>query len=192
VADGANDPRWIAADLLSQAEHDPTSQSILITDDADFADRVAAAVEALLGTLATAAVARTSWTSNGAIVLVPRIADAAALVDRLAPEHLEIATADPDALFAAIRHAGSVFLGRHTPEAVGDYVAGAEPCAADRAAGAFRVRAVGPGFHEADELHRARRSRVARDRPGGGDAGGGRRAAGACGVGRGPPGELRW
>jgi histidinol dehydrogenase len=124
VADGANDPDWIAADLLSQAEHDPTSQSILFTDDAAFADRAAEAVESQLGRLQTQATARASWTDNGAIILVGRLDDALPLVDRLAPEHLELAVDDPDALFAQVRHAGSVFLGRHTPEAVGDYVGG--------------------------------------------------------------------
>jgi len=124
VADAANDPDWIAADLLSQAEHDPTAQSILFTDDAAFADTVAQAVERRLTTLATAAVARTSWGDNGAIVVVPDLLAAAPLVDRLAPEHLQLAMADPEPLFAAVRHAGSIFLGRHTPEAVGDYVAG--------------------------------------------------------------------
>ena len=124
VADGANDPDWIAADLLSQSEHDPTSQSILFTDDAGFADRVAIAVEAQLTTLATEAVARAAWDANGAIVLVRDFAEAMPLVDRLAAEHLELAVDDPQALFERVRHAGSVFLGRHTPEAVGDYVAG--------------------------------------------------------------------
>jgi len=124
VADGANDPDWIAADLLSQAEHDPTSQSILFTDDASFADHAAEAVERQLGRLQTEATARTSWTDNGAIILVDTLGDAMPLVDRLAPEHLELAVDDPDALFAQVRHAGSVFLGRHTPEAVGDYVGG--------------------------------------------------------------------
>ena len=124
VADAANDPDWIAADLLSQAEHDPTSQSILITHDAEFADAVAAAIERALTTLATEGVARTSWQDNGAIILVRSIDDAVPLIDRLAPEHLELAIANPDALFARIRHAGSVFLGRHTPEAIGDYLAG--------------------------------------------------------------------
>ena len=124
VADGENDPDWIAADLLSQAEHDPTSQSILFTDDAAFADKVAEAVERTLATLSTEATARTSWADNGAIILVPTLADALPLVDRLAPEHLELAVADPQPLFDKVRHAGSVFLGRHTPEAVGDYVAG--------------------------------------------------------------------
>lgn len=124
VADGRNDPDWIAADLLSQSEHDPTSQSILFTDDAAFADAVAAAVERKLPTLATEVVARTSWNANGAIILVRDLEEAMPLVDRLAAEHLELAVDDPDALFAQVRHAGSVFLGRMTPEAVGDYVAG--------------------------------------------------------------------
>lgn len=124
VADGDNDPDWIAADLLSQAEHDPTSQSILITDDAAFADRVAAAVARKLSALDTERTARASWEENGAIILVGTLEDALPLVDRLAPEHLELAVADPEPLFAKVRHAGSVFLGRHTPEAVGDYVGG--------------------------------------------------------------------
>ncbi|HYZ49096.1 MAG TPA: histidinol dehydrogenase [Sphingomonas sp.] len=124
VADAANDPDWIAADLLSQAEHDPTSQSILFTDDSRFADAVAAAVERQLGKLATAQTARASWDANGAIILVARLLDAAPLIDRLAPEHLEIAVADPEPLFRAVRHAGSIFLGRHTPEAIGDYLGG--------------------------------------------------------------------
>ncbi len=124
VADRDNDPAWIAADLLSQAEHDPTSQSILFTDDRVFADAVADEVEAQLRTLATEATARASWVDNGAIIIVPTLAQIPPLCDRLAPEHLELAVADPQALFDKIRHAGSVFLGRHTPEAVGDYVAG--------------------------------------------------------------------
>lgn len=124
VADGRNDPGWIAADLLSQAEHDTTTQSILFTDDALFADAVAEAVDAQIGTLTTADTARAAWDANGAIVLVERLADAISLCDRLAPEHLQIATDDPQSLFDRVRHAGSVFLGRNTPEAIGDYVAG--------------------------------------------------------------------
>jgi len=124
VADANNDPDHIAADLLSQAEHDTTTQSILFTDDAGFADAVAAAVERQLSTLATEAVARAAWQANGAILVVEQLDDACPLVDRLAPEHLQLAVDDPDALFARVRHAGSVFLGRHTPEAIGDYVAG--------------------------------------------------------------------
>jgi histidinol dehydrogenase len=124
VADGANDPAWIAADLLSQAEHDTAAQSILITDDAAFADRVAAAVDDHLGRLPRAEIARASWQANGAIVVVDSLDQAPALVDQVAPEHLELAVADPDGLARKVRHAGAIFLGRHTPEAIGDYVAG--------------------------------------------------------------------
>ncbi len=126
VADARNDPHVIAADLLSQAEHDPTSQSILFTDNNAFADAVAAAVATVIPTLATAGTMAASWDANGAIVIVPTLADAIPLCDRLAPEHLELAVdaAEADALFAKVRHAGSVFLGRQTPEAIGDYVAG--------------------------------------------------------------------
>ncbi|HXQ52366.1 MAG TPA: histidinol dehydrogenase [Stellaceae bacterium] len=124
VADGSNDPAWIAADLLAQAEHDEAAQSVLITDDADFAGRVAAAVEATLATLPRQGIAGASWHRHGAIVLVRDFAEAAALVDRLAPEHVELALDGADAVAALIRHAGAIFLGRHTPEAVGDYVAG--------------------------------------------------------------------
>ncbi|MGH6613957.1 histidinol dehydrogenase [Sphingomonas sp.] len=124
VADGRNDPEWIAADLLSQSEHDPTSQSILFTDNAAFAERVADAVDLQIGQLSTARVARESWDANGAIIVTADLMEAMPLVDRLAPEHLELACDDPQALFDRVRHAGSVFLGRHTPEAIGDYVAG--------------------------------------------------------------------
>ena len=124
VADGKNDPAWIAADLLSQSEHDETSQSILFTDDAAFAEAVEASVETLLGELATGPRARISWTNNGAIVLVDTLEAAMPLVDRLAPEHLELAVDEPQPLFDKVRHAGSVFMGRLTPEAIGDYVAG--------------------------------------------------------------------
>ena len=124
VADAKNDPEWIAADLLSQAEHDPTSQSILLTDDAAFADAVTDAVNRQIDGLPTRETARASWEANGAIILAPTLDAAMPLVDALAPEHLELAVDDPDALFAQVRHAGSVFLGRLTPEAVGDYVAG--------------------------------------------------------------------
>lgn len=126
VADADNDPEWIAADLLSQAEHDPTSQSILFTDDAAFADKVSLAVDAQIAGLATGAVARKSWDDFGAIVVVGDLEQAMSLVNRLAAEHLELAVSDDRAerLFALVRHAGSVFLGRMTPEAIGDYVAG--------------------------------------------------------------------
>ena len=124
VADAANDAAWIAADLLSQAEHDPLAQAILITDDPGFAEGVAAACEGHLSSLPRAGVAHESWDGHGAIILVSDLRDAPALVDRVAPEHLELAVADPDALAAQVRNAGAIFLGRHTPEAVGDYVAG--------------------------------------------------------------------
>jgi histidinol dehydrogenase len=124
VADAQNDPAWIAADLLSQAEHDTSAQSILITDDAAFADAVSAAVDAHLATLPRAEIAGTSWRDHGAIILVDSLDDAVPLVDRLAPEHLELAVADPDAMAARVRNAGAIFLGRYTPEAIGDYVAG--------------------------------------------------------------------
>lgn len=124
VADGQNDPEWIAADLLSQAEHDATSQSILFTDEADFADAVAEAVARQLDELSTGARASESWHANGAIIVVPTLFDAMPLVDRLAPEHLELAVDNPEPLFEKVRHAGSVFMGRMTPEAMGDYLAG--------------------------------------------------------------------
>ncbi len=124
VADRGNDPAWIAADLLSQAEHDVASQSILITDDAGFADRVALAVEAHLARLPRAAIAGKSWSEHGAIITIGNLADAAALIDRIAPEHLELAVDNAEALAASVRNAGAIFLGRYTPEAVGDYVAG--------------------------------------------------------------------
>jgi histidinol dehydrogenase len=124
VADGANDPAWIAADLMAQAEHDPVAQSILITDDAAFAARVEAAVDTLLASLPRREIASAAWRDHGAIIVVRRLRDAVPLVDRLAPEHLQLAIAEPDALASRVRHAGAIFLGRHTPEALGDYVAG--------------------------------------------------------------------
>jgi histidinol dehydrogenase len=124
VADHDNDPAWIAADLLSQAEHDTAAQAILITDSADFAAAVETAIAAHLAILPRAKIARESWEANGATILVRDWDEAADIVDRVAPEHCELAIADPDALAAKIRHAGAIFLGRYAPEAVGDYVAG--------------------------------------------------------------------
>ena len=125
VADDGNDPAWIAADLLSQAEHDESAQAILITDNGEFADSVVAAAAGHLRTLPTAQRAGISWCAHGAIILVSDLsAEAPTLVDRIAPEHLELAVADPDPLAARIRNAGAIFLGRYTPEAIGDYVAG--------------------------------------------------------------------
>ncbi|MFI4998509.1 MAG: histidinol dehydrogenase [Reyranellales bacterium] len=126
VADEHNDAAWIAADLLSQAEHDPSSQAVLISDNAVFADTVARAVESQLKTLPRAAIALQSWRDNGAVILVPDVAACAPIVDRIAAEHVELAMemALAEALSQKIRHAGAIFLGRHTPEAIGDYVAG--------------------------------------------------------------------
>lgn len=124
IADAQNDPDWIAADLLSQAEHDPSSQSILITDDADFANQVEDRVDVQCAMLATEKTARESWDTHGVLLVVRDLAEAPALANRLAAEHVQLAVDDPEPLFAQLRHAGSVFLGRLTPEAVGDYVAG--------------------------------------------------------------------
>ena len=124
IADGENDPDWIALDLLSQAEHDESAQSILITTDAAFADAVASAVTKRLETLERRAIAGVSWQSSGAIITVPDLDTAAKLANRIAAEHLELCVAEPRALAKKIKHAGALFLGRWTPEAVGDYVSG--------------------------------------------------------------------
>jgi len=124
VADAENDPAWIAADLMSQAEHDTAAQSVLITDDAEFADAVGTAVDVLLQRLQRSEIASESWRNHGGIIVVRDWDEAVGLVDRIAPEHLELAVSDPSGLAEKIRHAGAIFLGRHTPEAVGDYVAG--------------------------------------------------------------------
>lgn len=124
IADAGNDPDWIAADLLSQAEHDEAAQAVLITDDRAFAEVVTAAAEDHLSALPRASIARKSWEAHGAVIVAANLDQAPALADRIAPEHLEIATADPERLLKRIHHAGAIFLGRHTPEAVGDYVAG--------------------------------------------------------------------
>jgi histidinol dehydrogenase len=124
VADDANDPRRIAVDLLAQAEHDEAAQSILITDNVGFADAVTEAVEAEIPTLPRAAIAGASWRNHGAVILVRHWPEAVALVNRLAPEHLQLMLRDPAPVFDAIRHAGAIFLGGFCPEAVGDYIAG--------------------------------------------------------------------
>ena len=124
LADGANDARWIAADLLSQAEHDPTSQSIVITDDETFADAVTAAVDEILKTLPRADIAAESWRRFGGVITVGALSEAVSLIDRIAPEHLELAVSDPDTIAGQVRNAGAIFLGRYMPEALGDYVAG--------------------------------------------------------------------
>jgi histidinol dehydrogenase len=126
MADGDNDPEWMAGDLLAQAEHDASAQSILITESDELARAVAAAVERQLAVLPRREIAGASWNGFGAIILVESLKDAVSLVDRLAPEHLEIAAGDAEAeaLAAGVRNAGAIFIGRFTPEAIGDYVAG--------------------------------------------------------------------
>jgi histidinol dehydrogenase len=124
IADGDNDPAWLAADLLAQAEHDAAAQSILITDSAGLADKVAAAVLMQLYIMRREKIATASWREFGAIILVPSIEAALPLANRIAAEHVELAVADPEALLAGLTHAGAVFLGRHTPEVIGDYVGG--------------------------------------------------------------------
>ena len=124
IADSDNDPDWLALDLLSQAEHDESAQSILICDDAEFGRRVVGAVEARLETLERRAIAGASWRDFGAVIVVRDLEEAAALSNRIAPEHLELCVAEPDALAAQCVHAGAIFLGAWTPEAIGDYVGG--------------------------------------------------------------------
>ena len=124
VADRHNDPTWIAADLLSQAEHDTAAQAILVTDDPEFAAAVERAVARHLQRLPRAEIASASWEANGAIIVVADWDEAVGLIDRVAPEHLELAIDAPDDVASQVRHAGAIFLGRHTPEAIGDYIAG--------------------------------------------------------------------
>ena len=124
IADALNDPAIIAADLLAQAEHDAVAQSILFTDDAAFGQRVLDAVAGMIARGQSGPEAAVSWPAYGAVIVVDRLEDAVALSDQGAPEHLQIATDDPDALASLVRHAGAIFLGRHAPEALGDYLAG--------------------------------------------------------------------
>ena len=124
IADSDNDPDWLAADLMSQAEHDECAQAVLITDDRAFGDAVAVAVDRLLQRLSRAEIAAASWRDFGAVIVTRDLSQGAAIANRFAPEHLQICTADPEALLAQIRHAGAVFLGAHTPEVIGDYVGG--------------------------------------------------------------------
>lgn len=124
LADAHANPDWVAADLLAQAEHDTAAQSILITDSPALAEAIEPAIARALAQMSRAEIASASWRDNGAVILVERLDDCVPLVDRIAPEHLEIETADPMALAAKVRNAGSIFLGAHTPEAIGDYVGG--------------------------------------------------------------------
>jgi histidinol dehydrogenase len=124
LADGEANADWIAADLLAQAEHDASAQSILITEDASLADGVARSLDEQLKRLPRAEIAGASWRDFGAVILVRRLEEALPLIDAIAPEHLEILAADAEALMQGIRNAGAIFIGAHTPEAIGDYVAG--------------------------------------------------------------------
>jgi histidinol dehydrogenase len=124
VADAHANPQWIAADLLAQAEHDQTAQAVLVTDSSAMADAVTAEVEKQLAILPRGNIAGASWANFGAVIVVEDLAQAPALVNRIAPEHLELEVADPESLLPQIRHAGAIFIGSHTPEAIGDYVAG--------------------------------------------------------------------
>ena len=124
IADADNDPDWIALDLLSQAEHDESAQSILITDSAAFGEAVAKAVAKRLETLERRAIAGASWAQHGAVIIARSLSEAARLSNRVAPEHLELCTADPESLAREITHAGAIFLGQYTPEAIGDYIGG--------------------------------------------------------------------
>ncbi|MEM7670979.1 MAG: histidinol dehydrogenase [Pseudomonadota bacterium] len=124
ISDGGQDPDWIAADLMSQAEHDTSAQSILITDDAGFADEVVRSVDRILQRLERREIAGASWRDHGAIIVAETLEQAAALTNRIAPEHLELCVESPLSYSEQIRHAGAIFLGGHTPEAIGDYVGG--------------------------------------------------------------------
>ena len=124
LADNKNDPSWVAIDLLSQAEHDEMSQSILITDSEAYADKVVDEIEKHLKTMPRADIARVSWQNQGCIIIVSDLNDAPVLINQIAPEHLEVAIEDPKRVLTKIRNAGSIFIGRYTPEAIGDYIAG--------------------------------------------------------------------
>ncbi len=149
IADDSANADWIAADLLAQAEHDTAAQSILITDSAALANAVAAAVERQLASLPRVAIASASWRDHGAIIEVAGLSEALPLANRLAPEHLEIITRDADALASHVKNAGAIFIGAHTPEAIGDYVGGSNHVFADGAFGAFFVRPRRARLHEA-------------------------------------------
>ncbi|MEC9099661.1 MAG: histidinol dehydrogenase [Pseudomonadota bacterium] len=124
VADSMNDPKWIAYDLLAQAEHDQLARSILITDNENFAEKVLTSVDNILSSLQRSEIARASWENQGAVIIVDSLAEVPELVDLIAPEHLELAVEKPERMMRQIKHAGAIFLGCYTPEAIGDYVAG--------------------------------------------------------------------
>ena len=187
IADDTGNAGWIAADLLAQAEHDVNAQSILITDSAALADEVERAVQAQLATLPRAEIARASWNDFGAVILVKNLDEAADLANAIAAEHLEIMTADPEALAAQIRNAGAIFLGPHTPEAIGDYVGGSNHVLPTARSARFSSGPRRARLHEADLDPEMRAGPVARARTGGDDAGQGRRPRCACAFGRTAP-----
>ena len=187
LADKSGNPDWIAADLLAQAEHDAAAQSILITDDAALADAVEKAVTAQLTTLPRGAVAGASWRDFGAIILVRNLDDAVPLVDALAPEHLEIETADPERLAAKIRNAGAIFLGAHTPEAIGDYVAGSNHVLPTARSARFSSGLGVLDFMKRTSILKCGPEQLARARPRGHRARRGRRARRPRPLGRDPP-----
>ena len=187
VADARNDPAWIAADLLSQAEHDSAAQSILIADNGIFAKAVEAAVERHLARLPRAEIARASWQANGAIVIVRDWSEAPALIDQIAPEHLELALDEAEFMAEQVRHAGAIFLGRWTPEAIGDYVAGPNHVLPT---GAQRAVCLGPRRPRLPQTHLAgalRRRELWRSCPCRDSSGRSRRARRACAVPVDPP-----
>ena len=149
IADSSANPDWIASDLLSQSEHDESSQSILISVDPELSEAVEGAVEHQLKALSTEARARKAWTENGAIIDAPDLDAAANLANYIAAEHLELCISDPDSLLPKIRHAGAVFLGHHTPEALGDYVTGSNHVLPTSRAAPFQFRFGFAGLHEA-------------------------------------------
>ena len=184
IADDTGNAGWIAADLLAQAEHDVNAQSILITDSARLAGEVERAVESQLATLPRAQIARASWNDFGAIIVVKSLDDAVPLADAIAAEHLEIMTADPEALAAKIRNAGAIFLGAAHPRGDRRLCRRLQPRAADRALGAVLVGPRRARFHEADLDPEMRPRAAARAGRSGDDAGPGRRPRCACALGR--------
>ena len=149
LADTGNDPDWIALDLLAQAEHDASAQSLLITDDTGFGRLVHSAVERRLETLERRDIARASWEGNGAVIVVRHWAEAVALADRIAPEHLQVCTTNAEALAGQVRHAGAIFIGSHSPEAIGDYVGGPNHVLPTGRSARFSFRPVSARLHEA-------------------------------------------
>ena len=167
IADRTADPEWIAADLLAQAEHDADAQSLLMTDCGGFAAAAAAAVERRLADLPRREIAAAALARHGAVIETRDLRQAVELANRIAPEHLQLCVSDPWKLLGGIRHAGAVFVGPWSPEAVGDYVAGPNHVLPTMGTARFRVRSFCSGFHEADDCHRTHKGIVCRNRAGG-------------------------